>query len=92
MPCSDRVTARHQRAIRAAQARTSNYTPHLLATQTLNPAPDAAGVWVIADAGRRLADLHIAYEALEPWPLKWIETPNEPLSYVVEKMKLTKDK
>jgi len=29
---------------------------------------------------------------LEPWPLKWIETTGQPLSYRVEKMKLSKDK
>jgi len=32
------------------------------------------------------------YETLEPWPLEWIETPGVPLSYRVEKMKLSKDK
>jgi predicted helicase len=31
-------------------------------------------------------------ETLEPWPLEWIETPGVPLSYRVEKMKLSKDK
>jgi predicted helicase len=33
------------------------------------------------------------YEKLEPWKLKWIENPDEPLSYRVEKkMKLVKPK
>ena len=36
--------------------------------------------------------MHIGYEALEPWPLEWLETPGEPLSYHVEKMRLSKDK
>ena len=43
-------------------------------------------------AGKALAELHLDYEKLEPWKLKWIETPGEPLSYRVEKMKLSKDK
>ena len=45
-----------------------------------------------ADAGKTLADLHLNYESLEPWPLDWVETPELPLSYRVEKMKLNKDK
>lgn len=52
----------------------------------------SSGFWAFAKAGRRLAELHIGYEALEPWPLEWLETPGEPLSYVVEKMRLSKDK
>ena len=24
-----------------------------------------------AEAGRRLAELHVNYESVEPWPLKW---------------------
>src|SRR5205807_5702732 len=39
-----------------------------------------------------LAKLHLDYEQLKEWPLKWIETPDVPLSYRVEKMKLAKDK
>jgi predicted helicase len=37
--------------------------------------------------------LHLDYEKVEPYPLKWLETPGEPLSYrVEEKMRLSKDK
>jgi predicted helicase len=43
-------------------------------------------------AGQSLAGLHLDYEKIEPWQLKWIETPGIPLSYRVEKMKLSKDK
>jgi predicted helicase len=43
-------------------------------------------------AGEELARLHLDYEKLEPYELDWIETPDVPLSYHVEKMKLTKDK
>jgi predicted helicase len=46
----------------------------------------------IAEAGERLAELHLKYEQVEPWPLRWIYTPGMPLSYHVEKMRLSKDK
>jgi predicted helicase len=36
--------------------------------------------------------LHLEYESLDEWLLEWIETPGVPLSYRVEKMKLSKDK
>jgi predicted helicase len=43
--------------------------------------------------GEQLARLHLDYEKLEPYPLKWIETEGVPLSYRVEdKMRLSKDK
>jgi predicted helicase len=44
------------------------------------------------DAGKELLNLHVDYEALEPWPLSWKESKKEPLSYRVEKMRLSKDK
>jgi len=43
-------------------------------------------------AGNRLAALHLGYESLEPWPLKWVYAKGKPLSYSVQKMKLSKDK
>jgi predicted helicase len=52
-------------------------------------APDFAA---FAAAGKELARLHLEYETLEPYPLEWIETPGVPLSYRVEKMRLSKDK
>lgn len=55
--------------------------------------PLAPDFWAFSKAGRKLAALHLDYEKLKPWPLKWIETPGEPLSYRVEdKMRLTKEK
>ena len=54
--------------------------------------PLADDFWAFATAGKQLAALHLEYEKLEPYPLKWIETPGEPLDYRVEKMKLSKDK
>ena len=42
---------------------------------------------------RKLARLHLEYEQLEPYDLKFVETDGVPLSFNVEdKMKLTKDK
>jgi predicted helicase len=52
-------------------------------------APDFAP---FSKAGDKLAKLHLDYEELDPRGLKWIETPDVPLSYLVEKMKLAKDK
>jgi len=54
--------------------------------------PLAPDFRAFATAGQQLARLHLDYEKLEPWPLQWIETPDVPLSYRVEKMRLTKDK
>ena len=55
--------------------------------------PFAPDFWAFADAGRELARLHLDYEKLEPYPLKFIETDGVPLSYRVEdKMRLSKDK
>ena len=52
----------------------------------------SSGFRAFAKAGKQLAKLHLDYESLDHWPLEWIEIPGEPLSYVVEKMPLTKDK
>jgi predicted helicase len=54
--------------------------------------PLAPDVKDFAKAGKKLAELHLGYEQLEPWPLKWIETDGVPLSCHVEKMRLSKDK
>jgi predicted helicase len=54
--------------------------------------PFAPDFRAFAKAGEKLAKLHLDYETLEPWKLRWMETPGEPLSYRVEKMKLSKDK
>ncbi len=51
-----------------------------------------SGFRAFAKAGKKLAKLHLEYESLDEWPLEWIETPGEPLSYRVEKMRLSKDK
>jgi len=54
--------------------------------------PLAPDFRAFAKAGEKLARLHLDYEKLESWPLDWIETPDVPLSYHVEKMRLAKDK
>ena len=53
---------------------------------------EKSGFRAFATAGEQLARLHLDYEELDPWPLKWVETPGVPLSYRVEKMKLNRDK
>ena len=46
-----------------------------------------------ADAGAQLADLHVNYESQPEYDkLKFIQTPDVPLDWRVEKMKLSKDK
>jgi predicted helicase len=54
--------------------------------------PLAPDFQAFSKAGKELAKLHLDYEKLKPWPLEWIETEGEPLSYHVEKMRLSKDK
>ena len=54
--------------------------------------PFAPDFRAFAVAGKALAELHLNYEDLEPFDLQYLETPGVPLSYVVEKMKLSKDK
>ena len=54
--------------------------------------PFLSKFWDYVEAGRRLADLHVGYEAQPEYPLEWIETPGTPLDWRVEKMKLSKDK
>gem|GEM_PF-33946 len=46
---------------------------------------------LLVRAGERLADLHVNYETVEPWPLEAVCTAT-PLSYRVEKMRLSKDR
>ena len=54
--------------------------------------PFAPDFRAFADAGRKLADLHLKYEEREPYELTFVENEKEPLSYRVEKMRLSKDK
>ena len=54
--------------------------------------PFAPDFQAFAFAGKELARLHLEYEALKPYDLQWIESDAVPLSYRVERMKLSKDK
>ena len=55
--------------------------------------PFAPDFWGFANAGAQLADIHVNYESQPKYEgLKYIETPNMPIDWSVEKMKLSKDK
>ena len=45
-----------------------------------------------AQAGARLAELHVHYERQPEHALQWIESDDAPISYRVDKMKLSRDK
>ena len=53
--------------------------------------PFAPDFRAFASAGKQLARLHLEYEDLEPYDLQWVESDAVPLSYRVERMKLSKD-
>ena len=49
--------------------------------------------WGFAEAGARLADLHVNYESQPEYAkLQFVQNPDTPLDWRVEKMKLSKDK
>lgn len=54
--------------------------------------PFVRDFWAYAEAGARLAALHVEYEQQPEYPLTRIETPDAPLDWRVEKMRLSKDK
>ena len=54
--------------------------------------PFAPEFRAFASAGEELADLHVNYESAEPYALKMIEAEGKPLDWLVEKMRLSKDK
>ncbi len=55
--------------------------------------PFAEDFWGFANAGVQLADIHVNYESQPKYDgLKYIETPDMPIDWRVEKMKLSKDK
>ena len=55
--------------------------------------PFAPDFWGFANAGAQLADIHVNYESQPKYDgLKYIETPDMPVDWHVEKMKLSKDK
>ena len=55
--------------------------------------PFAKDFWGFAEAGAQLASLHVNYEDEDEYDkLEFIQTPDVPLNWHVEKMKLSKDK
>ena len=48
--------------------------------------------WGFAKAGGRLGEIHVGYEEVDEYPLRFVETPDMPLDWRVEKMRLSKDK
>ena len=55
--------------------------------------PFVKDFWGFAKAGERLADLHVNYESQPEYSnLKFIQNPDVPLDWRVEKMKLSRDK
>ena len=48
--------------------------------------------WGFAKAGQRLGELHIGYEDMPEYPLHFSENREVPITWRVEKMKLSKDK
>ncbi len=54
--------------------------------------PYVPDFWAFATAGERLGEIHVGYEDVDAYPLRFVETPDTPLDWRVEKMKLSKDK
>ena len=55
--------------------------------------PFAEDFWGFAEAGARLADIHVNYESQPEYDrLRFIQNPDVPLDWRVEKMKLFRDK
>jgi len=54
--------------------------------------PFAPDFWGFSRAGAALAALHVGYEEQPEYPLTWVEDPDAPLSYHVERMRLSRDK
>ncbi len=54
--------------------------------------PSAPDFRSFASAGARLAQIHVGYEGQPEYPLAQVETPDMPLDWRVEKMRLSKDK
>ena len=65
------------------QANLKRDLPHL---------PYTPDFWEFAKAGERLGEIHVGYEDVDAYPLRFVETPDTPLDWRVEKMRLSKDK
>ena len=65
------------------QANLKRALPHL---------PYAPDFWGFVKAGQRLGEIHVGYEDVDEYSLRFVETPDMPLDWRMEKMKLSKDK
>ena len=65
------------------QANLKRDLPHL---------PYTPDFWAFAKVGQRLGEIHVGYEEVDAYPLRFVETPDTPLDWRVEKMRLSKDK
>ena len=65
------------------QANLKRDLPHL---------PYTPDFWEFAKAGGRLGEIHVGYEDVDEYSLRFVETPDMPLDWRVEKMKLSRDK
>ena len=54
--------------------------------------PYTPDFWGFAKAGKRLGEIHVGYEDVEEYRLEKVETPDTPLDWRVEKMKLSRDR
>ena len=54
--------------------------------------PYTPDFWAFAEAGQRLGEIHVGYEEVEEYRLGFVETPDTPLDWRVEKMRLSRDK
>lgn len=54
--------------------------------------PFSLNFWAYAEVGRKLAQLHVNYETVDPYPLEFRWTAGKPVSWRVEKMRLSADK
>lgn len=73
------------------QANLKRELPCIPFTPDIGPKP-STGFWKFAKAGQRLSEIHVGYEDMPEYPLTFIETPDMPLDWRVEKMRFSKDK
>jgi predicted helicase len=52
---------------------------------------DSETFHTLASLGKQLGDLHLHYEQIDEYPLQWVENPNVPWTWRVERMQLTPD-
>ncbi len=73
------------------QANLKRELPRIPFTPDTGP-ESSKGFWRFAKAGQRLSEIHVGYEDMPEYRLEFIETPDIPLDWRVEKMRFSKDK